>query len=102
MGLLEANVRGFFRHPARRVVAQAATAVAAGWRQGPVELNRCPRALAPYGACIPGRGRKAMNTTGWQRLEGLGRWPCCPGRVGPHTLCHTFATDLLQAGYDIR
>ncbi|MBI4516744.1 MAG: hypothetical protein HY699_13115 [Deltaproteobacteria bacterium] len=34
------NVKGFFRHPARRGVARDAVVVAAGWRKGPVELNR--------------------------------------------------------------
>ena len=29
----------------------------------------------------PGGGRKAMNTTGWQRPGGRGRGPCCPGRA---------------------
>jgi hypothetical protein len=37
------NVKGFFRHPAGRTHCACVAHSAAGWRKGPVGLNRCRR-----------------------------------------------------------
>ncbi len=79
--LCVANVRGVFRHPAAQTSRELLAGHAAGWWKGPVELNRCARAAAPYGVCIPRSGRKAMNTMGWQGMGGVGWRRCCAAWV---------------------
>jgi hypothetical protein len=54
---MAANVKGFFRHPARRTHRARVAHSAAGWRKGlpspslrhasPVELNRCSATFSP-------------------------------------------------------
>lgn len=64
-----ANVLGFFRHPIARTSREWVGRLVAGWRKGPVGLNRCTRAVAPVasqGAGARQRTRQAGNACeGW-------------------------------------
>ena len=48
------------------------------------------------------RGRPLHTSDVRRRLERWVRAAGLPGSVSPHTLRHSFATHLMEAGYDIR
>lgn len=70
-------------------------------------LVRGRPALAPLGTGTPrlflnSRGRPLSRQSAYHVLREAADRSHLPGRVGPHTLRHSFATHLLQNGADVR
>ncbi len=70
-------------------------------------LVRARPALAAHGTGTPrlflnSRGRPMSRQSAYQVLRLSADRAHLPGRVGPHTLRHSFATHLLQNGADVR
>jgi integrase/recombinase XerD len=100
---LEAGfVRVLGKGTRERIVPVGATA-----RRGVLEYIECARPAllkgrqSPY-LFVTERGRPMTRQGFWKRLKTYVRALGLEGRIGPHSVRHSFATHLLEGGADLR
>jgi integrase/recombinase XerD len=90
---------------ARRVpVGRAARAAVGNYvtRSRPELARRAARTAGGAALFLNARGGRLSRQGCWKVLKGLARAAKLQARVSPHTLRHSFATHMLDAGADIR
>jgi integrase/recombinase XerD len=71
-------------------------------RSRPELSKRSPSGIAAAAVFLNARGGRLSRQGCWKILKAYARAAGLEGRVSPHTLRHSFATHMLDAGADIR
>jgi len=77
--------------------AEALAAWLAGGRR-----SLCPPTRSVPEVFVTRRGRPLGRTDAWRRVKAAARRAGLPTTISPHTLRHSFATHLIEAGADLR